>query len=146
MTRLLFGQDQAVAAWAKDKYAAGLAPWISALGIVDRDNRIVGAATLHDYNGSNVELCYWGPRSLSRYVAGGIALFCFRVLRVNRVTCRTPRSNKIVARHLTKLGFRYEGLLRSYYGPSRAQDAIMFGLLATDATRLLGGLNEPKSA
>lgn len=140
MSRLVFGEDQAIAAWAKDKYAAGLAPFVAAIGVVGHGQQIVGAATFHDFNGSNVELCYWGPRTLSRYVAGGLALFCFAGLRVNRVTCRTPRSNKIVARHLSKLGFRYEGILRRYYGPEKQHDAILFGLVAADAARLLGGL------
>lgn len=142
MSRLVFGEDQRIARWAQDKYAAGLAPWFAAVGVVDDAGQITGAATFHDFNGSNVELCYWGPRTLSRYVAGGIAAFCFKLLKVNRITCRTPRANKIVVRHLAKLGFRYEGLLRSYYGPTRAQDAIIFGLIAADASRLLRGLNE----
>jgi RimJ/RimL family protein N-acetyltransferase len=135
--KLLFGQDQAVAAWASDKYEKGLAPFIAAIGIVDASNAMAGAATLHDFNGSNVELCYWGPHTLSRYIAGGIALFCFGVLKVNRVTCRSPRWNKPVVRHLTKLGFRYEGVLRHYYGPVKRQDAIVFGLTRDDAQRLL---------
>ena len=140
MSRIVFGEDHAVAAWAKDKYAAGIAPYVVAIGVANRAGEFIAAATLHDYNGSNVELCYWGPSTLSRYIAGGIALFCFKGLKVNRVTCRTPRSNKIVVRHLTKLGFKYEGLLRFYYGPSKGQDAIVFGLVASDAARLLGGL------
>lgn len=135
--RLLIGQDQAIAAWAKDKYAAGLAPWVWAVGVVNRAGDLVAAATFHDFNGSNVELCYWGPWSLTRTIAGGIAEFCFYGLGVQRVTCRTPRGNKIVAKHLHKLGFRYEGLLRRYYGPAKSQDALMFGMTAADAERLL---------
>ncbi len=135
--RLVVGQDAAVAQWAQDKYAGGLQPYIQAMAIVDGIGNIRGAATLHYHGGSNIELCYWGPGTLTRRIAGQIAEICFFGLKVSRVTCRTPRSNKIVARHLPKLGFRYEGLARHYYGPTKQQDAIMFGLTLDDAARLL---------
>lgn len=135
--KLVFDQDAIIAEWAKDKYKAGLDPWWHCIGIVDRASQIVGAASLHYYNGSNVELCYWGPRTLTPSVASAIAVFCFGIMGVNRVTCRTPRSNKIVARHLPKLGFKVEGLARRFYGPLKRDDAILFGLTVDDAQRLL---------
>jgi len=135
--RIVAGHDHEVAAWAQDKYERGLRPYDAALAIVNKQEQIVGAATLHEFNGSNVELCYWGPNTLTRYIAGAIAYFCFRTIKANRITCRTPRWNKPVVRHLPKLGFKYEGLLRRYYGPDRKHDAIIFGLLLSDAERLL---------
>ncbi len=135
--RLMLGHDYEVARWATDKYAAGLAPYIQAMGIVDGEGNIRGAATLHDFNGSNVELCYWGPWTVTRGIARQIAMVCFYGLKACRVSCRTPRGNKIVARHLPKLGFRYEGLARHYYGPTKQHDAIMFGMTLEDAARLL---------
>ncbi len=135
--KLLAGHDAAVAQWAAMHYAAGLPAYVMALGIVDAAGDLRGAATLHEFNGTNVELCYWGPRTLTRAIAKNIAAVCFMGLGVCRVTCRTPRSNKIVVRHLPKLGFRYEGLLRHFYGPTKQQDAILFGMTREDAARLL---------
>ncbi len=135
--RLVLGQDAAIAEWAKDKYDCGLPACTHALGIVDSAGNIRGAATLHYYGGANIELCYWGPRTVTRGIARQIAHICFYGLRASRVTCRTQRSNKIVTRHLSKLGFRYEGLARHYYGPSKQQDAVLFGITLDDAARLL---------
>ncbi len=135
--KLLAGHDVAVAQWAATKYAAGLPAYVMALGIVDDAGNIHGAATLHEFNGSNVELCYWGPSTVTRRIATQIAGICFLGLKVCRVTCRTPRGNKTVVRHLPKLGFKFEGLLRHFYGPTKAQDAILFGMTRADAARLL---------
>lgn len=135
--RLVLGHDALVAQWAKDKYAAGLPPYIQAMGIVDDEGNIRGAATLHEFNGFNVELCYWGPGTASIHIARQITAICFDGLKVLRITCRTPRGNKVLVKHLPRIGFRYEGLLRRYYGPTRAHDAILFGALRSDALRLL---------
>lgn len=110
-----------------------------AVGLVDvLTGLLKGAVTFHDYNGSNVELSYWGPNSITRGAIKGLALFCFNSLKVNRVTVRTPRRNKAVTRGLPKLGFRAEGLLRRYYGPHRNDDAVIFGITVEDARRLMG--------
>ncbi len=134
--QLLFGHDQDIAKWVNDKYQAGVPPYIAALGLVD-SNEIKGACSFHDFNGPNVELCYWGPQTLRRGIVAQIADFCFRGLKVQRVTARTPRGNKSVINGLQKLGFVREGVLRHYYGPYRRDDAFVFGLLAQDAERLL---------
>ncbi len=135
--RLVLGQDAAVAQWAQDKYDCGLPACTHALGIVDDAGIIRGAATLHYYGGSNIELCYWGPTTLTRGIVRQIVEFCFYGLKVARMTCRTQRNNKIMVRHLTKLGVKFEGVARHYYGPSKQQDAILFGLTFADAARIL---------
>lgn len=134
---LLFGHDTTVAEWASSKFGRKIAVWNYALGVLDRDGALRGAATFHDWNGSNIEVSYWGPWTLRLSVVCGIARFCFVELGANRITARTPRSNKIMTRHLRKLGFRHEGVSPVYYGPRRADDAVIFGLLARDAGRLL---------
>ncbi len=135
--RLVIGHDAEVMRWAETKYAGGLPACVQAMGIIDEAGNIRGAATLHFHGGSNIELCYWGPHTLTRRIAGQIAQVCFYGLKVCRVTCRTPRDNKVVVRHLPKLGFRYEGIQRRYYGSTKKQDAIMFGMTLDDAARLL---------
>jgi len=132
---LVFGRDFEVYAWVSKRFGRPVALMHSAIGIMDDFGKMIGAASLHDYNGSNVELVYWGPARLS--LSRQLARYCFEGLKVNRVTARTPRGNEIVKRGLPKLGFIYEGTLRHYYGPFKRDDAILFGLLRKDAQRLL---------
>jgi RimJ/RimL family protein N-acetyltransferase len=135
--RLVFGQDAFVAQWAIDKYDCGLPACTHALGVVDAAGNIRGAATLHYYGGSNIELCYWGPLTLTRGIVREIVEFCFYGLKVSRITARTQRNNKVMVRHLTKLGVKFEGVARHYYGSTKKNDAILFGLTFDDAARIL---------
>ena len=135
---LLFGHDKAVADFASKQTGAPLRAWHHAVGIIDPGGLLVGAASFHDMNGSNVEVCFHGPKCLRASLVRGLARFAFVGLGAHRVTARTPRRNKMVARHLPRLGFRFEGIMRHYYGPTKGLDALIFGLLAEDAARLVG--------
>lgn len=134
---LVFGHDETVAAWAATRYQS-FQPCCRALGIVRGEGALIGAATFHEFNGSNVELCYWGPWSMTLPIARGIARFCFDELKVNRVTVRTARNNRVIKKGMPKMGFRFEGVMHRFYGPNKKHDAIVFGLLREDAKRLLG--------
>ena len=141
---LVFGHDQSVAAWAAGRYGT-FQPCCRALGVVRGAGPLIGAATFHGFNGSNVELCYWGPWSITLPIARGIAKFCYDELKVNRITVRTPRHHSCLKRTLPKIGFRYEGVLRRFYGPHKRDDAIIYGLLREEAGRLLGrAAHEPR--
>ena len=143
---LLFGHDKTVADFASRQTGAPLRAWHHAVGIIDPSGLLVGAASWHDMNGSNVEICFYGPKCLRASLVHGLARFAFVSLGVTRVTARTPRKNKMIARHLPRLGFRFEGILRHYYGPTRGLDALIFGLLAEDAARLVGRLPLERAA
>ena len=136
--RLLFGHDKVVADWASKKFGYSLRNWHVAVGIIDSSGALVGAASFHDFNESNIELCFYGPRSLTKPIVRDLMRFVFTTLGVNRVTAKTPRGNKIVIRGLPKLGFRMEGVMRRYYGRTKRYDAIVFGLLKNDAERYMG--------
>lgn len=135
---LLFGHDKTVADWASKRTGASLRAWHHAVGVLDREGGLIGAASFHDMNGANVELCFHGPGAVSAAVVRELARFVFDGLGVTRVTARTPRGNKIVTRHLPRWGFKYEGTLRRYYGNAKRLDAILFGLIREDAGWLLG--------
>lgn len=136
--KLLFGHDKTVADWASQKTGRPLRCWHHAIGVLDSEGVLVGAASFHDMNGSNVEIAFYGPRSASPSVMRGLARFAFDTLGVHRVTAKTPRQNKIVTRHLPRWGFRFEGVMRRYYGAGKRLDAILFGLVREDAAKLLG--------
>jgi RimJ/RimL family protein N-acetyltransferase len=143
---LLFGHDKAVADFASKQTGAPLRAWHHAVGVIDAAGLLVGAASFHDMNGSNVEICFYGPQCLRASLMHGLAQFAFIGLGAHRVTARTPRKNRMVARHLPRLGFRFEGILRHYYGPTKALDALIFGLLAEDAGRLVGRFQLERAA
>lgn len=136
--RLLFGHDKTVADWASKQTGAPLRGWHHAVGIIDRTGLLVGCASFHDMNGSNVEICFHGPSCATLSIARGLARFAFEGLKAHRVSARTPRQNKAISRHLPRFGFKFEGVLKHYYGPNKRLDAIMFGLLREDAGFLIG--------
>lgn len=136
--KLIFGQDKLVADWASKKFGKPLRNWYFAIGIADKTESLVGAASFHGYNGSDVELCYYGPGSCSLGAWRGLLSFAFDNLKVNRITARVPRQNKNVLKGLPGLGFKMEGVMRHYYGPVKRLDAIVFGLLETDARKIIG--------
>lgn len=135
---LLFGHDRTVADWASKQTGAPVRNWHHAVGVIDRDGLLVGAATFHDMNGSNVEFCFYGPGSVSVSIMRGLVAFAFGALGASRVTARTPRGNKLIARHLPRWGFKFEGVMRRYYGNAKRLDALMFGLLREDAGMWMG--------
>ncbi len=133
---LLFGHDKTVADWVSTKNGKSLQYWNHAIGIINNEGLLIGAATFHEYNGSNVEFCFYGPQSVTHNIMRQLVNFAFDVLKVNRVTARTPRRNKIVNRHLPRYGFKVEGIMRHYYGPVKKLDGIVYGLLRSDADRI----------
>lgn len=134
---LLFGHDKTVADWVSKKQGKPLRNWHHAVGILDKDGLLIGCASFHDFNGSNIEICYFGPGSPTASIARGLMRFAFEGLKVSRVTARTPRANKRIIQALPAFGFKMEGVMKHYYGPFKRFDAIVFGLLASDATRFI---------
>lgn len=135
---LLFGHDKIVADWASRKFGKPLRNWYFAVGIVDKTGMLIGAASFHGYNGSDIEVCYYGPGSVSAEAVKGLMRFAFDQLKVNRITARVPRQNRVVLQGLPAFGFKMEGVMRHFYGPFKRWDAIVFGLLEKDARKFIG--------
>ena len=134
---LLFNNDKTVADWVSKKWGKPIPPWYFAVGILNKEGLLQGAATFHNYNGSNIELCYYGPRTVTKEVVKGLTDFVVNHVKVTRITACVPRSNKLLNKSLLKLGFKVEGVLRHYFGPYKKYDAIVFGILAEEAIRFL---------
>lgn len=133
---LLFGHDKTVADWYVKKWG-NLLPWQYAIGILDKEGLLCGAAIFHNYNGSNIEFSYYGPHTITKTVVLGIAYFTFKQLKVNRVTVSVPRRNRQLVKSLPPFGFKMEGVLRHFYGPYRNDDALVFGMIKSEAERFL---------
>ncbi len=76
----------------------------------------------------------WG-RGILVEVLPAVIQFAFAHLRLHRIEADVDPLNRASIRHLKRLGFRQEGYLRQrYLINGERQDAIIFGLVHTDAS------------
>lgn len=134
MRVLVTGDDKGIAEWAFLKFGYYTLNPVLSVGIVE-DHKMVGAAFFHAHNGPDVEISYYGPRTMTLDIVRGLARIAVDHLGVSRVTARTHKSNKAMTRGIKKVGFEYEGIRRCGYGE---QDAVMFGLYGRKLARLAG--------
>lgn len=107
-----------------------------AMGIL-KQGTLAGAAIFTNYNSSNVEVHFYGPKCVTAKTWREVLRFAFHRLRVNRLTTMTNRGNKKVLRVLPRLGFRYETSLKRFYGLDKSQDAIVHVIYSEDIQRFL---------
>lgn len=83
---------------------------------LEEDGKLVGGVMFSGFNGSDTEIHFYGPGTLTRRIVRlifGLALMHFNV---NRVTVRTRKEH--MARGVLKLGAVYECDVRRLYGPT----------------------------
>lgn len=134
MKVLVTGNDTVVAEWVFRSFGIVITQCNLAVGIVEGD-RMVGAAFFHAHNGPDVEISYYGPRTMTLDIVKGLARIAVDHLGVSRVTARTAKSNKRMTRGIRKVGFEFEGIRKCGYGD---QDAIMYGLFGRKLAKLAG--------
>lgn len=136
MNRLVFGHDASVAEWASEKLEkADFQRILSAVGIINHQGELSGAGVLHHHSRFDVELS--GVGEITHTLFKALLHIAFINANVERVTVRVPRRNKKVLRVTQKYGFQHEGVQRRLYGPHKADDCVVFGLLRKDADRYL---------
>lgn len=116
MTQFIVGHDRDVANWAFDTMRCVPMMYNMTVGITDDHHKLCGAFMFTGYNGSEMEVHYYGPGTLSRRVLKEIFIFALKLFNVNRLTVRTRKES--MARGVKKLGAVYEGKMRRVYGPS----------------------------
>jgi RimJ/RimL family protein N-acetyltransferase len=134
MKTFLLNRDIEVAAWAFKTFGFHPTQYCMAIGIIEND-LLVAACMFHAHNGPDVELSYYGPKTLTLDIVKGLAKIAVEHLGVSRITARTARSNKTMTRGIRKVGFQYEGVRKCGYGN---QDAIMYGLYGKNLAKLAG--------
>ena len=87
-----------------------------ALGIINDNGYLVGAVLFHCYNGFNVELSYYGERTMTPGIIRGIAEYTIYTFNAARLTVTTSKRNHNFKRALLKIGFKFEGTQRCWYG------------------------------
>ncbi len=131
---LLYGHDVLVADWVGEKLGRRIFPPFTAIGVVDT-NALKGGLVFNEYSGPNIEVTMFGPHCLSRKVLKATGVYVFSELKCLRLTARTKRSNKLMQKLLPRLGFDYEATLKNYFGPTRADDALLFRLTEEYASK-----------
>lgn len=134
MKTLILNKDPAIVAWTAQRFGYQVKSYDMAIGIAD-DNLLVGSFVIHGYTGSDMEISYYGPRTLDLGVIRKLARIAIDQLGVSRITVRTARNNKTMTRGIKKLGFEYEGIRHNAYGE---YDAVMYGLYGAKLMRLAG--------
>jgi len=112
---LLLECDEQVAAWYSQVYQAPQIKVDRAVGLV-KGSELVGAVIFHYGNGSNIEVSYYGPQTMSPGIVRYIAFCAVNYFDVSRLTVLVSKRNKALTRSLLKLGFKLEGAQRCYYG------------------------------
>ena len=113
---LLVGEDEIISNWAFSTFNIFKAPVNQAVGILNKDGKLVGAILFQNFNGVNIELSYYGPRTLSCGIIRAIARITVGCFNAARLTVVTSKRNKRLMQALLKIGFKLEGNQRCYYG------------------------------
>lgn len=116
MKKLIVGNDHMVAQWAFAVTNSRPMLYNMAVGLADDEDHLCGAFMFTGYNGSDMEVHYYGPGTLKRRILKEIFIFALKVFNVNRLTVRTRKES--MSRGVKKLGAVYEGSMRRVYGPS----------------------------
>jgi len=134
MKVLVTGNDALVVDWTWRNFGVLCTKVDLAIGIVE-NKEMVGAAVFQAHNGPDIELSYYGPGTITLGIAKELARIAVDHFGVSRVTVRTARANKALARGYRKMGFVFEGIRHCAYGE---QDAVMYGLFGNNLAKLAG--------
>jgi hypothetical protein len=117
----VYGHDADVAAWAFHSWGCRPFHIDVAVGVASAETgRLVGAFAFSGYNGTEAEVHFFGPGTLSRHILREIFSTALRVLDLHRMVVRTRKAS--VARGVKKLGAMHEGSQRCVYGPSQGDE------------------------
>lgn len=131
MTAILLGHDAAVADYVGrllgKPFSAEL-PY-SAIGVISPDGRLTGGYVFTGYNGTMVELSLAGAGVAARSAWCAVLAYVFDQLGCARLQVHTRRDNVKARKQATRLGLRYEGTMRAFYGDC---PALVFSLVSED--------------
>lgn len=135
--RVIAGEDEIVRAWIGQKigfpYQEG-----TTLGVLSAENRLVGAVLFTNPTSYSVDVSAAG-RVFDRRVWQAVGDMGFGYLGCVRLQAITRRGNRKVRSILPRLKWKFEGVMRRYYGD---EDGLMFSMLREEAIAL-GYYKEP---
>jgi len=121
--------------WYKNQLGSDITPLAPTLGVLDNYSNIQGVFFFTDYNGSNIEIHAQATGCLNRFLIKFILNYVFNQLGCNRLTIKPYRREKRVIKAMIKLGFKYEAILKNYYGLTKGNDAIVYVMHRADAAK-----------
>jgi len=127
--RVMIDQHDLVVPYVSDATGHQYTRVCGSIGIVSDSGRLMGGILLTDYTGHGVDMTIAGRGCLNSDVWFIVGECVFGKLGCERLSITTARSNKMVRRLAPKVGFRYEGIARRYYG---TEDGIVFSMIRTD--------------
>lgn len=128
---LMLGQDTAVSEFVgrivgKPFHADAMA---STIGVVSPEGRLIGGYVFTGYTGPSIEMSLAGSGVALRSTWGAVLAYVFDQLGCVRLQVHTRRDNARARKQATRLGFRYEGTMRRYYGDC---PGLVYSLTADD--------------
>ena len=123
----IFGHDDAIAELVGTLLGQPIHPPYTAIGFADHRGNICGGAVFNCYNGSNIELTAYIPR-VSRDAIKVIVAYVFCQLECNRLTCTTRNDNVRAKKAMEKIGFKYEAVLKDWFGTGKRNAGILYRL------------------
>lgn len=136
--KLLFDHKTEVGVWvaARLKHVRSVESFgdYTHIGILDHENRLVGAVIYHGYRADYFDIQMsvasdGNKRWLSRSVLASLFAYPFDQLGVQRITTLVAKRNKACLILCRKLGFRYEGTMKKGFGKD---DLVISGMLKKD--------------
>jgi hypothetical protein len=129
MLQFVTHKSQQVAGWAASKMGARVIEPFYALGVEDEFGDPKGAFIFSEFTRHNVELTVYAPGALKRHIVRGVFSYAFNQLGVDRITVRCPAAKKELNELQEHLGFKFEGILRRFYGDD---DCFIYGMLRSE--------------
>jgi len=129
LSSVLLGHDQAVAEWVGSVTGKPFHPPYVAIGTIDRNGTLNGGFVFTGYNQDGIEVSVAGRGVVGRDPCRAMANYVFADLGCVRLVAHTRRSNKTMRRLLPRIGFRFEGTCRRFYGD---EDGLQYSLTKDD--------------
>jgi shikimate 5-dehydrogenase len=124
--RLVFGQDEQVAAWVSENLGVTISPPFTAFGATRDGISYSVGVVFNRWNRSDLEITIYGPGGMSRGILSAIYQYAFVQCGANRLTAVTKRSNARMRKMLPRFGFQFEGTSKRYY--DRNEDGMRYVL------------------
>lgn len=112
-------------------------PWgnYTALALVSNDDYFKAGVIYNNFAEANVcaHIAIWPGARLTPMFLRAIFEYPFHQLEKERLTALVARKNKKALKFVQKLGFKYEGCIRRYFG---REDMMLYGMLKSECVFL----------
>lgn len=142
--RLVFGEDQHVAAWTARRIPhmgeGGFVPPFTAIGVVDDSGAPVAGVIYNTYNPMagtlEVSMAASSPRWARRGVIRALLFYPFEQLGVRKLFAVLPHTNERAIKFITGIGFKREATLARQFGSHPHVHAVIVRMFSEDYSRL----------